>query len=144
MNEQIKGEFEVFTEPKPLFDKKNPIAVAYVAMLDQLRTLAVPHISVSPDPEQFEDVADFGLRVAQCFDRFWKSVGDEAQSNATCNLDMKCFTNTLTDAMQGWATHEFDREAAALREERQDIASAVRYRRTADNHIATIKRILGA
>ena|ERR1700689_4968901 len=138
-NEQIKGEFEVFTEPqRPTFDKKNPIAVAYAAMLDQLRTLAVPHISVTPDPEEFEDVADFGLRVAQCIDRFWNAVGKEAQSNATCNLDMKCFTNVFVGAIEGMATFELDREAEALREERQTM-NAIRYGRTLAGSMARLR-----
>jgi len=135
----IKGEFDVSIEPRPVFDKKNPMAVAYAAMLDQLRTLAVPHISVSPDPEQFEDVADFGLRVAQCFDRFWNAVGNEAQSNATCNLDMQCFTNVFVQALEGFATFELDREAAALREDDADARQAARHGRTARTLIAAIR-----
>jgi hypothetical protein len=139
MNEQIKGDFEVFTEPKRLFDKKNPIAGAYVAMLDELRTLAVPHLHVNPDPEEFKDVADFGLRVAQCVDRFWKTVGDEAQSNATCNLDMRCFTNVFVQALEGFATFELDREAAALREDDADARQAARHGRTARTLIGAIR-----
>jgi hypothetical protein len=139
MTDEPQGEFTVITEPmQRVFDKKNPIAMAYAAMLDQLRMLAIPHLPVNPEPEDFEDMADFGLRVAGCFDRFWKTVGDEAQSNATCNLDMKCFTNTFSDAMQGWATFEFDREAAALREERQTM-NAVRYGRTLSGSMARLR-----
>lgn len=136
----IKGEFEVFTEPqRPVFDKKNPIAVAYAAMLDELRVLAVPYIHVNPNPEEFEDVADFGLRVAQCFDRFWKMVGDEAQSNATCNIDMQCFTNVFVQALEGFATFELDREAAALREDDVDARRASRFGRTARSYIGMIR-----
>jgi hypothetical protein len=139
MTDPIRGEFEVFTEPqRPAFDKKNPIAVAYVAMLDELRVLAIPHLHVNPEPEEFEDVADFGLRVAQCMDRFWKSVGDEAQSNAMCNLDMKCFTGTFVGALEGMATFELDREATALREERQTM-NAVCYGRTLAGNMARLR-----
>jgi hypothetical protein len=141
MTDPIRGEFEVFTEPqRPAFDKKNPIAVAYAAMLDQLRVLAIPHLHVNPEPEEFEDVADFGLRVAQCMDRFWISVGDEAQSNATCNLDMQCFTNVFVGALEGCAAFELDREAAALREDEADARRASRFGRTARAHIETIRR----
>jgi hypothetical protein len=138
-NETIKGDFEVFTEPvRPTFDKKNPIAVAYAAMLDQLRVLAVPHIHVNPEPEEFEDVADFGLRVAQCMDRFWAAVGNEAQSNATYKLDMKCFSGAFVGALEGMATFELDREATALREERQTM-NAVRYGRTLAGGMARLR-----
>jgi hypothetical protein len=136
----IRGEFEVFTEPqRTVFDKKNPIAVAYAAMLDELRTFAVPHIHVNPDPEEFEDVADFGLRIAQCVDRFWKAVGDEAQSNATCNLDMQCFTGAFVGALEGFSIFELDREAAALREDEAGARVASRYGRTAKTLIGMIR-----
>jgi hypothetical protein len=138
-DDTLRGDFTVITEPVPAFDKKNPIAAAYAAMLDQLRVLAVPHLHVSPDPEEFEDVADFGLRVAQCFDRFWKSVGDDAQSNATCNLDMQCFTNVFVQALEGFATFELDREAAALREDDADVRRASRHGRTARTLIGTTR-----
>ena len=139
-DDTLRGDFTVITEPvQRTVDKKNPIAVAYAAMLDELRVLAVPHIHVNPEPEEFEDIADFGLRVAQCVDRFWKHVGDEAQSNATCNLDMQCFTNTFVQALEGFATFELDREAAALREDDADARRASRYGRTARTLIGAIR-----
>jgi hypothetical protein len=140
MNDDIRGEYTEITEPlQSTVNAKNPMALAYAAMLDELRMLAIPHLPVNPEPEHFEDVADFGLRVAGCFDRFWHLVGDEAQSVVTCNLDIKCFTNTFTDALQGFSTFELDRAAGVLREDDAEARQASRYGRSARTLIGMIR-----
>jgi hypothetical protein len=98
-------------------------------LVNQLSFVAVPKIHVSPFPEEFEDVADYILRMTQVFDRWLKAVGEEVQANALGRIEMDCFERSFTDAVEGNATFVCDKIAEDYRIERDEYASETDYRR---------------
>lgn len=97
---------------------QNLIAIAHGVMAAKLAGVTPPRLLVSPDPEDFEAVAEYVHAVARIMDEWMLRVGNEVQSNSTVKIDMGCFTGTFTDAVEGWALAEINREAEALREDR--------------------------
>ena len=135
-NDIIPGDFDVIgsrlTIAKAIeraLAPKHALARSHAAMVQELSTLHVPRISVAPEPEEFEDVADYLLRIADIFDRHLKELGAEAQSNSITKLDVSEFENQCRSAVEGNATFQLDKASAAFREERQDYASETDYRR---------------
>jgi len=108
---------------------KHPLARSHAAMVKELSTLHVPQFSHSPSPEQFEDAADYLLRLADIFDRHLQEIGTEARSNSITTLNRACFENQCRSALEGTATFELDKGAEALREEREDYRDETDYRR---------------
>lgn len=101
--------------------KHNPIAAAHAALIDELRLVAVPRIHLNPDPEEFEDVADYLLRAAAMVDRWVRAVGTEVKLNSSgVGVDMSLFQGQLESALSGNAIHECDRCANAVREDRAE------------------------
>jgi hypothetical protein len=127
----IPGEFTriVVAQPDPT-QPTNPIALAHAAMVGAIARVVCPQLDVSPQPEEFEDVADYLIRVAQAMDIWLTEIGEIAQSNATCKLDKKCFTGIFEAAVDGFATFELDREAEVLRENEAEYRQAARQHRT--------------
>lgn len=139
----IRGTFVQIDMAVPEVVATHPLAKAQSAMVGELVRLAAPKLSVNPEPEDFEDVADYLLRAARIVDAFIKEVGLEVQSSATTRIDMKCFTDVLKDALEGNATFEIDRCAEVLREDRAEVQSALRHRRHASAMIEDIYRSFG-
>ena len=108
---------------------KHPLARSHAAMVKELSTLHVPQFAISPSPEQFEDVADYLLRVAQIVDHHVQDIGTEAASNSIATLDKSQFANQCFSALEGNATFELDKGAEALRAEREDYRDETDYRR---------------
>ena len=108
---------------------KHPLARSHAVMVRELSTLHVPQFSHSPSPEQFEDVADYLLRLADIFDRHLKEIGVEASSNSITTLDKSQFANQCRSALEGNATFQLDKGAEALRAEREDYRDDTDYRR---------------
>lgn len=98
--------------------KPNPILQAQQAMVAKLAAITAPRIYVNPDPAELENVEDYLLSIARVFDAFLLEVGREVASNAMTNTDLGQFTNVLTDALAGNATHEIQQEVEALRQKR--------------------------
>jgi hypothetical protein len=121
----------------------HPLALAQATMVTELARLVAPKLSANPEPEDFEDVADYLLRGARIIDDWIKEVGLEVRSSATCRVDMNMFTDVLKDALEGFATYEIDTAAEAVRDERQEIESALRHRRSASAMIEDIYRAVG-
>lgn len=121
----------------------NPISTAHMLLITELGKLLVnrqvPSVRINPIPEEFEDLHTYALQVAAAVDAWWLAVGKEARANATCTIDLKWFTTIFTEAIEGWGTSEFDRAAEGLREDQEDIESAVRSGRTARAIIRTIQ-----
>ena len=119
-NETIRGEFEVFTEPKgQRFERYNAIATAHREAIQVLSRLYVPYISSTPSPDQFRDVADFLVHWAQVADRVLKIVGEEAASNTSETIDASVFEDRFFGAIDGDATFELERAAAAVEAEEE-------------------------
>lgn len=121
----------------------NPISTAHMLLITELGRLLlandVPTIDVNPIPEDFAAVRDYSLKVAALVDAWWLAIGKEAKANSLSTIDLKWFTETFTDAVEGWGTSEFDGAAEALREEHEEVESAVRGGRTASAIIRTIQ-----
>jgi hypothetical protein len=95
---------------------QNPIAKAHFAMIRELARMHVPQIGVSPEPEEFEDTADYLLRVAAVVDAFVREVGLEVKCNALCLVDLKDFEGVLLNGMEGYCLASIDQAAEAARE----------------------------
>ncbi len=99
----------------------SPMAKAHRTLVEDLALIAVPHFDVCPEAEQFEDVADYMLRVAAVCDRWLLEIGQEIKANATEGVDLKDFTEQFRGALEGNATFYCDRNAEALRHEQDEI-----------------------
>ena len=102
-DDTIRGEFEVFTEPKrtdPLQSlietlrrasgsRHNAIATVHREAVQMLARLYVPRLDVSPSPDQFRDLADFLTHWARIADRVLKIVGEEAAANTSETIDAR-------------------------------------------------------
>ena len=95
---------------------KNPIAKAHFAMIRELARTHVPSISVSPEPEEFEDTADYLLRVAAVVDVFVREVGLEVKCNALSLVDLNDFEGVMLNGLEGYSLHQIDQAAEAARE----------------------------
>lgn len=125
----IRGEFvriDVAADVQPANVSSNPFAQFQAQLVAELCRIVVPKISVNPEPEEFEDVADYLLRVARIFDRLLKAVGEEVDRNSTIKVDLSVFTDAFFSAVDGMATFECDRMARTVREERDEIEGEVR------------------
>lgn len=128
----------------PVPVRKDALAQAHFALVNELARIAVPHgFDAFPMPEQFEDVADYLVRLAQAFDRFLLLVGQEAQSNASVKMNMAMFTNRFASDLEGNTTFELDRAAADIRESDAEYRTARRDGRTASAIINTIRNARG-
>jgi hypothetical protein len=132
MTDKITGDFDVSTEPvmkdrQTLIDvlsranngRHNAIATVHREAVQTLARLYVPHISPSPSPDQFRDMADFVLHWARIADRVLKIVGEEANSNTSEVLGMSDFDGAFVGAVEGNATFQLERCAQAVEAEEE-------------------------
>lgn len=96
----------------------NPIRDAHNLMVTKLDCVTPPRLLTNPDPEDFEAVAEYIHAVARIMDEWMLNVGTDVQSNSTVRTDIDQFKGTFTDAVEGFALYEIQREAEALREDR--------------------------
>ena len=101
-------------------DSRNPIAKAHFAMIKELARLRVPSIPIVPEGEDFEEVADYLLRVAAVIDVFMADVGAEVKDNALTLVDVKEFENVMRDGIEGRCLHELDMCAQEARAAQND------------------------
>lgn len=134
----LRGEFTVIGNRlhvhQPQATAKHALAVIHQQMVLELSNMTVPRIHVDPEPEEFEDTADYILRVSQVMDRWLKAVGEEVRSNACVRVDLTVFEEQFEGAVQGNATHECDRVAGALHAERAEYGVETDYRRAVSRH----------
>ena len=132
-DDTLRGDFTVITEPvrndhtqtlietlrRAANGRHNAIATVHREAVQALAWLYVPHISVSPSPDQFRDVADFLLHWARIADRVLKIVGEEANSNTSEVLSLSVFKDRFVAAIEGDATFELERCAQAVEAEQE-------------------------
>lgn len=104
----------------------NPFDSAKRALIAQLARLPVPHIDVTPGPEQLEAVADFVRSLAAYADVCMRAIGKEVASNSITRVDQRDFESPFTDAVEGFATATIERAAEALAEEYGEVERAQR------------------
>lgn len=126
MLDALRGEFTQIPSASRLASptSHNPLARAHYAMIRELARMQVPRIGTNDDPEDFEAVADYLLRVTPLFDRWLQAVGAEVKSNALCRIDENMFSEQFYGAISGNATHELDCAAEAAREVQDEGADA--------------------
>lgn len=97
-----------------------PIKAAHELLMTKLAAMlpVVPRLPIDPDPEQFEDVADYICEAARIFDQWLLAVGREVKANAPCKIDMKLFTDVFLNAVEGEATAEITKCAERVKEDR--------------------------
>jgi hypothetical protein len=116
----VRGEYHLIENRlhfEPKVERTDPIAKAQAALIDQLSNICAPRVARYPSPDEFEDVADYILRMTRAFDRWHLAVGQEVAANASGNVDLKVFEGAFTAAAEGNSTHECDACAEAVREE---------------------------
>jgi hypothetical protein len=127
----IRGEFEVFTEPKrndPLQalvetlrrapgSRHNAIATVHREAVQALARLYIPRLDVSPSPDQFRDMADFLTHWAKIADRVLKIVGEEAKANSCENVNVGLFDGQFQSTIDGYALFELEKCAEGLQAE---------------------------
>lgn len=131
INTTQHGTFEVFDAATPSHPMQalaetlkrasqgryNAIAVVHREAVQCLARLFVPYISTTPDPEEFEAVADFAKRWAEIGDRVMKVLGEEVKANSCENVNLSLFEGQFLGAIEGNLTFEVDRCAEAMRAE---------------------------
>jgi len=121
--EALRGEFTEINPSKLASPTStNPIARAHFALIRELARMHVPQLSVSPDGDEFDDVADYLLRLAQAVDRHVLEVGKEVKFNALCGVDLNLFDRQMQSALEGFALHNIDAAAQAAREQQDEDA----------------------
>lgn len=125
----LHGEFTVIDVNNPA-PSKNPLARAHAALVQELSRVVIPQLPANPEPEDFEDVADYILRTARMFDRWHKAVGEDVKASATGRVDMSVFTDAFVAAVDGNSTYVCDAAAEDLREERNEHRLETAYRRS--------------
>ena len=121
--ENIRGTFTQIEVPVVAADKTagvNAIAKAHAELVRELSAVVPPRIHVNPLPEEFEDTADYILRVAKMVDRWLLSVGLEVKCNATATVNLDAFRDIVAENLEGWATSECDSAAETLRQEHEE------------------------
>jgi hypothetical protein len=119
----LLGEFtEIPVASLALPPNAHPLAKAHVALVQELARLHVPHYGLHATPEQHEDVADYLIRIAQAMDRHLAEVGREVNRNAGVSVDQAPFAGAFLGAIEGNATFECDRAAAAMREDAREAS----------------------
>lgn len=121
--EIIRGTFTQFEVPVIAADRTaevNAIAKAHAELVRELSAVVPPRIHVSPIPEEFEDAADYILRVGAMVDRWLLAVGTEVKCNSTANVNLEWFRDMVVGNCDGWCTAECDKAANELREEQED------------------------
>jgi len=129
----LRGEFTVINNRVHVHEPKatatHAMAAIHQAMVLELSCLNVPNIHVTPEPEEFEDTADYMVRVAQVMDRWLKAVGEEVKSNSMVRTDLTRFEDQFFSAVEGNATFEAQRSAEAIRHEREEYPTETDYAR---------------
>jgi hypothetical protein len=130
-DDTIQGEFTVITEPtrndalqglietlrRASGSRHNAIATVHREAVQALARLYVPHISVSPSPDQFRDMADFLTHWARIADRVLKIVGEEAKANSCENVNAGLFDGQFQATLEGYALFELEKCAEGLQAE---------------------------
>ncbi|HWX14332.1 MAG TPA: hypothetical protein VNY06_05675 [Methylocella sp.] len=129
------GDFTVITEPtrndhtQTLIEtlkrasgaRYSAIATVHKECVIALSRLYVPHISPSPSPDQFRDMADFLVHWARVADRVLKIVGDEARANTTENINLGYFQGQFQATVEGYSSFELERCAANVEAEWEEF-----------------------
>jgi len=132
-NNDLHGDWSVFTEPlrsdptqqlietlrRAAGSRHNAIATVHREAVQALARLYVPRLDVSPSPDQFRDLADFLTRWARIADRVLKIVGEEAVANSSERIDARVFEDRFFGGIDGDATFELERAAAAVEAEQE-------------------------
>lgn len=117
----LRGTFSVINNrvhvTAPQVTATHELAKLHQAMVLEVSSIIAPKLPLNPEPEDFENVADYLIRFAQAVDRHVKAVGEEAKANASTKINLHYFEEQLEMALNGWATAELDKAANALREQ---------------------------
>src|ERR1043166_7634564 len=106
------------TESAMPHSAQNLIAAAHAVMCAKLAAITPSRITINPEPDEFEATAEYIHAVCRVMDEWILRVGQEVQSNASVRIDIDQFRGTFTDAVEGQAIFECEREAETLREDR--------------------------
>lgn len=98
----------------------NPFETSRDLMIAKLWELLPPKAyPVFPSPGHHEGVAHYLRELAAIVDAHIETIGMHARDNAITDLDLRCFEDVLSGAIEGNATHVLEEEAHELRDSRR-------------------------
>lgn len=103
--------------------RHDPVKSAMEVLIATLAHLPTPKIPVEPLPGDIQDMNIHIFDFAKAVDAYFRVLGEHLQANATCKVDMSCFTGVFSGAVEGMASYEVNRAADVLRD---DLHEAMR------------------
>lgn len=100
----------------------NPFETARLALIKKLLEIKTPgSFSVFPIPCEFTAVIDHMREVAGIVDEWCAAIGHEVSDNSSSRVDIDLFRSPMTDAIDGNATWEVEKQAETLLEDHNDM-----------------------
>ena len=128
-SETPRGNFTEIDMTTPKQRRRDPLAISHAELVRELARMHIPQFNSDPEPDDFEDVADYMLRLSRFVDQHLLAIGIEIKSNAVCVVNLDDFSEVLEKAVEGNATFQADQCAEALRDERAQYADQGDYDR---------------
>jgi hypothetical protein len=96
----------------------NPFETARLALIKKLLEVKAPgRFSVFPIPAEFTSVVDHMREVATIVDEWCAAIGHVVEDNSSSRVDIALFRSPMTDAIDGNAMWEVEKQAEALIED---------------------------
>jgi hypothetical protein len=95
---------------------------ARLALIKKLLEIKAPgSFSVFPHPQEFTVVIDHMREVAGIVDEWCAAIGHEVADNSSSRVDIDLFRSPLSDALEGNAQWEIEKQAEQLLEDHNDM-----------------------
>jgi hypothetical protein len=103
----------------------NPFETARLALIKKLLAVKAPaSFSVFPVPGEFTSVVDHLREAAGIFDEWLAAIGHEITDNSSSRVDMGLFRSAFTDAVDGNAMWEVEKQGEQLVADHNDMLRA--------------------
>jgi hypothetical protein len=107
-----------FPTPQP----NNPFEIARRALISALVRMEAPKaFTTFPVPSEFTGVIDHMRQAAGLFDEWLAAIGHQVADNSSGNVDMRLFRSAFTDAIDGNAMWEVEKQGEALIEDHNEM-----------------------
>lgn len=102
--------------------RPNTFETARLALIKKLLAIKAPgSFSTFPVPCEFTAVIDHMREAAGIFDEWLAAIGHEVADNSTSRVDIDLFRSAFTNAIDGNAQWEVEKQAEALIEDHNDM-----------------------
>lgn len=101
---------------------QNPFETARLALVKKLLAVKAPgSFSVFPVPQEFTGIIDHMREVAGIVDEWCAAIGHEVADNSSSRVDIDLFRSPMTDAIDGNAMWEIEKQAEAAIEDHNSM-----------------------